>query len=152
VGSSVTSIAIGATISIFPFADRLGSTTDVAVTDTVVPEGMAAGAVYVTLPAASLGPKDPQAPGLPHVTDQVTAPLPLANWPYTAVADSVTCALTANELGGGEPNTTLVGSAGAGEPPPSPEPPQPASRAPRAQCNKIRFFMCRFHVLCATVL
>ena len=53
--------------------DFVGSETDVAVTVTVLPVGMAEGAVKTTSGTVGLvWPKVPHAPWLPHVTVQVT--------------------------------------------------------------------------------
>lgn len=119
------------------------SATAVAVTVTVVPEGMVAGAVYVTAPASSLEPKVPQAAGLPQVTVQVTALLPLALAPYTAAAESVTRAFTASEVGTGEMNTTLVGNDGGAAPCSPSEPPQPANIALNDKSANMRCVMVR---------
>ena len=55
-------------------ADFVVSVTEVAVTVTALPLGIALGAVYVVaLPlAVDVGLKLPHAPALPQVTDQVT--------------------------------------------------------------------------------
>jgi hypothetical protein len=127
----LTAIGSGPTIVICAETDLLLSATEVAVTVTVVPAGIAEGAVYVTAPASALVPKAPQAPGLPQVTAHVTAPFPpvveLANVAAAAIA---TEAFTASDVGGGEIKTTPVGSGGGGEGgdwPPCEPPPQPAS-------------------------
>lgn len=86
-------------------------------------------------PASSLGPNVPQAPALSQVTDQVTAALPpTAPLGYVAAAIRVAAALTANDAGGGEMNTTALGFAGGVVAADSlPEPPQPDTRASTKQ-------------------
>jgi hypothetical protein len=89
----------------------------------------------VTAPASSLAPNDPQAPALSQVTDHVTATLP-PTFPlgYVAAAARVAAAFTANDVGGGEMNTTALGLAGGGVGADSlPEPPQPDTRASAKQ-------------------
>jgi hypothetical protein len=75
----------------------------------------------------ALDPKAPQAPALPQVTVQVTAALPpVALFGNVAAAAKVAAAFTANEVGGGDMNTTAVGPGGVGDGAVSlPEPPQP---------------------------
>ena len=67
----LTEIGIGGTIVICAETDLLPSATEVAVTVTVVPAGIAEGAAYVTAAASALGPKAPHAPGLPQVTKEL---------------------------------------------------------------------------------
>jgi hypothetical protein len=126
----LTEIGIGGTIVICAETDLLLSATEVAVTVTVVPAGIAEGAVYVVAAASALGPKVPHAPGLPQVTAHVTALLPpvmgLAN---VAAAVSDAEAFTASDVGGGATKMTPVGPGGAGGGGSDGlcEPPQPAS-------------------------
>jgi hypothetical protein len=82
-----------------------------------------------------LAPNVPQAPALSQVTDQVTAALPpTAPLGYVAAAIRVAAALTANDAGGGEMNTTALGFAGGVVAADSlPEPPQPDTRASTKQ-------------------
>ena len=90
----------------------------------------------MTAPPSALGPKEPQAPALPQLTDHVTAVLPAATGlANTAAADTVAEAFTASDLGGDEINSTPVGPGAGGstgeglfEPPP-----QPASASKASQ-------------------
>jgi hypothetical protein len=94
-------------------ADFAASTTEEAVTVTVDPEGMADGAVYVMPLASALALKDPQAPRLPQVTDQVTRLFVEPNGRLAAnvaAAASVAEAWMARDVGGEEINRTEVGS------------------------------------------
>jgi hypothetical protein len=105
-----TAIGIGGTIVIVVDADRLVSATDVAVTVTVDPAGIAAGAVYVTAPPSGLALKAPHPLGVPHVTAYVTAEfslLPATG--YVAAASSVAEAFTASDVGGAATKITAVG-------------------------------------------
>ena len=124
----LTEIGIGGTIVICAETDLLLSATEVAVTVTVVPAGIAEGAVYVVAAAFALGPKEPHAPGLPQVTAHVTALLPpvvgLAN---VAAAVSDAEAFTASDVGGGETKVTPVGPGDGGGGDWLWEPPQPDS-------------------------
>ncbi len=126
----LTEIGIGGTIVTCAETDLLLSATEVAVTVTVVPAGIAEGAVYVAAAAFALGPKAPHAPGLPQVTAHVTALFPPdMGFANVAAAHSVAAAFTASDVGGGETKMTPVGPGGGGsdwlgKPPP---PPQPAS-------------------------
>ena len=136
----LTAIGSGPTIVICAETDLLLSATEVAVTVTVAPAGIAEGAVYVTAPTSALVPKAPHAPGLPQVTAHVSAPFPpVVGSANVAAAASVTEAFTASEVGGAETKATPVGPGGCGgdwlcEPPPQPtsvtiasKPAQPAT-------------------------
>jgi hypothetical protein len=74
--AKLTTIGIGPTMVIWAETDLVGSATEVAVTVTVLPLGMAAGALYVTAAALALGPKVPQAAALEQLTVHVTAVSP----------------------------------------------------------------------------
>ena len=95
----------------------------------------------MTAPASSLGPNVPQAPALSQATDQVTAALPpTVPLGYVAAAVRVAAAFTANDVGGGEMNTTALGFAGGVVGADGlPDPPQPDTRAitqqTRIQCR-----------------
>jgi hypothetical protein len=106
-----TAIGIGGTIVIVADADRLVSVTDVAVTVTVDPAGIAAGAVYVTAPPSGLALKAPHPLGVPHVTAYVTAAFSLLPGliGYVAAASSVAEAFTASDVGGAATKITAVG-------------------------------------------
>ena len=126
----LTEIGIGGTIVICAETDLLLSATEIAVTVTVVPAGIAEGAVYVVAAASALGPKEPQAPGLPQVTAHVTALLPpFVGLENVAAAVSDAEAFTASDVGGRETNVTPVGPGGGGGGGGDwlCEPPQPAS-------------------------
>lgn len=69
---NVTEIGIGGTILIVAEAESDESATEVAVTVTVPPEGIAGGAVNTIAPPSSLGVNVPQAPGLPQSMEYVT--------------------------------------------------------------------------------
>jgi len=117
----------GRTIVICAETDLLVSATEVAVTVTVVPAGIAAGAVYVTAAAFALGPNAPHAPGLPQVTAHVTVLSPrVVEFANIGVAKSVAGAFTASDVGAGETKITPVGPGGA-DGAWLCEPPQPAS-------------------------
>jgi len=62
--TNVTEIGMGGTILMVADAESFGLTTEVAVTVTVAPEGIAGGAVYTIAP--------PQDPGLPQLIVYVT--------------------------------------------------------------------------------
>jgi hypothetical protein len=122
----LTEIGIGATMVICAEMDLLPSATDVAVTITVVPVGIAEGAVYVTAATLSLVPKVPHAVVLPQVTVHVTElfTTPVAGFGNIAAACSVAEAFTASDEGGFVTKITAVGSGVGGgdcEPPPQPE-------------------------------
>lgn len=80
-------------------ADLVGSVTEVAVTVTVPPVGIAAGAVYVVAAPVGVvvGLSDPQAVA-PQVTVQVT--VGFAETSFAALARRGNCALTCSEAGG----------------------------------------------------
>ena len=126
----LTESGSGGTMVICAETDLVVSATEVAVTVTVAPVGIAAGAVYVTAAASALGPKAPHAPWLAQVTVHVTDLSPrVLEFANTGAASSVAEALIASDAGGGETKITAVGPGGVGsdwlcEPPP---PPQPAS-------------------------
>jgi len=70
---NVTEIGMGGTILMTAEAESEGSATEVAVTVTVPPEGIAGGAVNRIAPPSSLGFNVPQAPGLAQLIAYVTA-------------------------------------------------------------------------------
>ncbi len=111
IAKNETAIGIGGTIVIFPDTDRLVSATEVAVTVTVVPAGIADGAVYVTAPPSALALKVPHPLGVPHVIVYVTAAFPLLPGliGYVVAANSVAAALTAIDVGGAATQITAVG-------------------------------------------
>src|SRR5580698_7771946 len=77
--------------------------------------------------ASSLGLKEPQAPALAQVNDQVTWLLPpVEPIGKVAAATSVAEALTARDLGGAETNRTPFGGGGGGGEEVLPGPLQPA--------------------------
>jgi hypothetical protein len=70
--TNVTEIGMGGTILMVADAESFGLTTEVAVTVTVAPEGIAGGAVYTIAPPSSLAVNVPQDPGLPQLIVYVT--------------------------------------------------------------------------------
>jgi|SRR5580704_6771965 hypothetical protein len=102
----VPSASAGPTIVIVPDTDLVVSETDVAVTFTVLPVGIAAGAVYVVgvLLAVVVGLNVPHAE-VPQVTLHVTPPFLLS--PATT-AFSGKVLLICNTAGGGATNETLT--------------------------------------------
>ena len=85
-------------MTIFVEADLVGSVTDVAVTVTLPPAGMAAGAVYV-VPTPFAGSNEPHAV-VPHVTVHVTSGFVETSFAIVAVREN--CALTCRDAGGKE--------------------------------------------------
>jgi len=98
-GGLKTTVIAGGVMVMFADTNLVGSACEVAVTVTVLPVGTAAGAVYVvaTLLAVWVGANIPQAPALPHVTDQST-PAFVESFETTAVIGVV--AFTCNDAGG----------------------------------------------------
>jgi hypothetical protein len=136
-----TAIGIGPVMVILAEADLLVSAIEVAVTVTVEPEGIAAGAVYVIALRSALVLKEPQAPGVPQITDHVTRLFPtrtvIGN---VAAAISVADALIARDVGGGVRNRTAFGSEGGMVGGPLKLPPHPVSPAivPRQKRTVLR--------------
>jgi hypothetical protein len=86
-------------MTIFAEADLVGSVSDVAVTVTLSPVGMAAGAVYVVATpfAVFVGLNEPHVV-VPHATVHVTSGFAETSFAIVAMRES--CALTCADAGG----------------------------------------------------
>ena len=106
-GGLKTTVIGGGVMVMFAETNFVLSAVEVAVTVTILPLGTAAGAVYVvgTPLAVWVGLNDPQAPVLPHVTDQST-PAFFESFETTAVIGLV--AFTSIDVGGGGLKETLI--------------------------------------------